>query len=221
MNTARRRALSLIEVVLAIVILGLAVSPLAVQLTVGARQQAAALIQQNLTQLASERMWEIAADHAHPSRGYSYITEKAYPDETAPRGLNGYTRQTVIREVSPTDYVSQKTGSGIKRVRIVVTGPEKRSLTVESFIADVSGSGGTTSSGSSPGIGGTPGSGGNDRRGRDGDDNRRGAGNGRGRDGDGNRGGASNGRDRDGGNNGREGVGHGKRRGEGRGGRDP
>jgi prepilin-type N-terminal cleavage/methylation domain-containing protein len=134
-----RRGLSLIEVVLAIVILGLAVPPLMYAMAAGLRQQEATLIQQDLSQLASERMWEVFADHADPTRGYSYIVNAAYPDESAPRGLAGYTRQTTIREVSSTDYVTEQAGSGIKRFRIVVTGPQDASLVIESFVTNVPG----------------------------------------------------------------------------------
>lgn len=134
-----RRGLSLVEVVIAIVILGLAVPPLMFQMAAGVQQQEAVLIQQNLTQLASERMWEVYADHADPTRGYDYIEDDAYPDETDPWGLAGYTRQTTIREVSSSDYVTPQPGSGIKRFLVVVSGPENRSLTVEAFVADLPG----------------------------------------------------------------------------------
>jgi len=137
-----RRGLSLVEVVMAIVILGLAVPPLLFQLSVGAEQQGAVLIQQNLTQLAGERLWEVFADHADPTRGYGYIVSASYPMETAPRGLAGYARQTTIREVSPTDHVTPQPGSGIKRFQIVVTGPEDHALTVESFVAEIGGAAG-------------------------------------------------------------------------------
>jgi prepilin-type N-terminal cleavage/methylation domain-containing protein len=134
-----RRGLSLVEVVIAIVILGLAVPPLMFQMAAGVQQQEAVLIQQNLTQLASERMWEVYADHADPTRGYDYIDDDAYADETDPWGLAGYARQTTIREVSSSDYVTPQPGSGIKRFLVLVTGPESRSLTVEAFVADVPG----------------------------------------------------------------------------------
>lgn len=135
----RRRGLALIEVVLVMVILGLAVPPLLIQVSVGAKQQSTALIQQNLVQLASERLWEISVDHANPTRGYSAITPAAYPDENAPRGLAGYSRRTDVREVSPGDYVTPQPGSGIKRFRIRVTGPGNLSLVVESIVTDIPG----------------------------------------------------------------------------------
>jgi len=139
-----RRALSLIEVVIAIVILGLAVPPLMFQMAAGLQQQQAALVQQELTQLASERMWEVFADHANPTRGYDYIEDSAYPDETTPRGLTGYTRQTTIKEVSPMDYATPQAGSGIKRFRVLVSGPQGGSLVIESFVTDVPGAAGSS-----------------------------------------------------------------------------
>ncbi|MCK4342223.1 MAG: prepilin-type N-terminal cleavage/methylation domain-containing protein [Phycisphaerae bacterium] len=135
----KQRGLSLVEVVVAIVIVGLAAPPLLFQIANGVRQQEAVLIQQNLVQLASERMWEIFTDHANPTRSYDYITAAAYPDETAPRALEGYQRQTEVREVSPADYVSPQAGSGIKRFRITVTGPAQHSLVIESFVTNVPG----------------------------------------------------------------------------------
>lgn len=139
-----RRGLSLVEVVIAIVILGLAVPPLMFEMAAGVRQREATLVQQNLTQLAAERMWEIFADHADPSRGYDYLADGAYPDETAPRGLTGYTRQTTIQEVSSTDYRTAAAGSGIKRFRILVSGPLNSTLTIESLVTDVPGAAGSS-----------------------------------------------------------------------------
>jgi prepilin-type N-terminal cleavage/methylation domain-containing protein len=137
-----RRALSLIEVVLAMVILGVAVPPLLLQISASVQQQETALIEQNLVQLASERMWAVFTDHADPTHGYDAIVAATYPDETAPNGLTGYVRRTEIREVSPDDYVTSQPGSGIKRLRVTVTGPRTLKLTVESFVTDIPGAGG-------------------------------------------------------------------------------
>ena len=138
------RALSLIEVVIAMVLLGLAVPPLLLQIAAGVKQQEATLIEQNLAHLASEKMWQILADHADPTRGYDTVVSAAYPNETAPDGLTGYTRRTEVREVSPADYITSQAGSGIKRFRIQVSGPRNQSLTVESFVADIPGAVGSS-----------------------------------------------------------------------------
>lgn len=139
----RRRALSLVEVIIAMVILALAVPPLLVQIGAGVEQQQATLIQQNLVRLASERMWQVFTDHANPTRGYDAIVSAAYPEETTPGGLAGYTRRTEIREVSPANYTTPQDGSGIKRFRVQVTGPRNHALVVESFVTNIPGAGGT------------------------------------------------------------------------------
>ena len=139
-----RHALSLIEVVVAMVLLGLAVPPLLLQIAAGVKQQEATLIQQNLAHLASERMWLIFTDHADSTHGYDAIIAAAYPNETAPDGLTGYTRKTEVREVSPTDYITPQAGSGVKRFRIQVSGPRNQSLTVESLVTDIPGAVGTS-----------------------------------------------------------------------------
>ena len=137
-----RRGLSLIEVVLALVVLGLAAPALLISISAGARQQTAALVQENLLELAAERNSEICADHANPARGYGYIVPSAYPAETSPWGLSGYTRQTEIREVSATDFVTVQAGSGIKRFRVIVRGPGGHAFAIESFVTDIPGAGG-------------------------------------------------------------------------------
>ncbi len=139
-----RRALSLIEVILAMVILALTVPPLLLQVAAGVQQQAAVQIEQNLVRLASARMWQVFTDHADPAHGYDAITAAAYPEEAAPDGLAGYTRRTDVREVSPADYVTPQAGSGVKRFRVQVSGPQDHSLTVESLVTDIPGATGSS-----------------------------------------------------------------------------
>lgn len=134
-----RRGMSLIEVVLSIVILGLTVPAMVLQLHSAIAAQTAARVQGNLVMLADARINEVLADRRDPTRGYGYITAGSYPDEDAPAALERYTRQTEVREVDPTDLSSPQSGSGIKRIRITVTGPDDGMLQVETFVTDVGG----------------------------------------------------------------------------------
>lgn len=136
-----RRGLTLVEVIVALVVLALAVPPLLLQVAGGIERQNRSDVQQNLARLASDRLWEIFTAHANPDAGYDEIDAASYPDETAPAGLTGYARSTTIREVAPTNYSTPLTGSGIKRFRIVVTGPGGESLVLESFVTDIPGAG--------------------------------------------------------------------------------
>ena len=54
----RERAISLFEVVVAMVIMALAVPALFMQIAGDAQQQRGFLVQRNLVRLASQRMWE-------------------------------------------------------------------------------------------------------------------------------------------------------------------
>ncbi len=130
-----RRGLSLIEVVIAIVLLALAAGPLAIQLAGALQSRQQALTQHVIVQLARERMGEIYADAATPNRGYAWISPARYPAETAPHGLTGYARTTEIREVDPSDFLTPQPGSGLKRVRVRVTGPGDQQLVVDFFVA--------------------------------------------------------------------------------------
>ena len=130
----RNRALSLIEVVLAIVILALAVPPLMIQLNTAVRAQVSTMHQMMSVQLASERVGEVQAACIDIGRGYTYVDAANYPLENDAAGFSGFTRQTEVREVSTADYTTQETDSGVKRIRITVSDPEGNSLVTETFV---------------------------------------------------------------------------------------
>lgn len=139
---ARRRAMTLIEVVMAVAILGLVIPAIAIQIAASVKSRCGEQTDATLVQLASERLNEILADHANPKRGYAYIATTAYPAESNPHGLAGYARTTEVREVSEIDFTTPKPGGGIKRFVIDVVGPGERTLRIESAVTDVPGYGG-------------------------------------------------------------------------------
>ena len=147
MAMTRNRALSLIEVVLAIIILGLAVPPLMIQLNTAVTAQVSATVQMTSAQLVSERLGEIQAACTDTSRGYATIDATNYPTESNAAGIIGYTRQTKIREVSTADYTTAAPGSGVKRIRVTVSDPRGNPLVAETFVCDPASGGGSYSSG--------------------------------------------------------------------------
>lgn len=132
---SRRRSLSLIEVVIAVVLLALAAGPLAIQLTQALRTRQEALTQHQLVTLAAERMHEVYADLATAGRGYAWISGRRYPTENGPDGLTGFRRTTDVREVDPSDFLTPRPGSGLKRVRVRVSGPDRQRFVVDFFVA--------------------------------------------------------------------------------------
>lgn len=133
---SRHRGLSLIEVVLALVILALALPPLALQVRAGAEAYAAARTQQQLAALAAERVTQVFADHATVSRGFEYVTSGAYPRETDAGGQPGYVRETDVAEVDPADLATPRAGAGVKRLRVRVRAPDGREMVVQTFVAN-------------------------------------------------------------------------------------
>jgi Tfp pilus assembly protein PilV len=70
------------------------------------------------SQLANEKIETIIADKTF--RGYDYLVNSNYPFETMSTPDTGFTRQVDIMEVSPTDLSTVETGSGYKKVGVIV-----------------------------------------------------------------------------------------------------
>lgn len=90
------------------------------------------------TQLAAEKIETITADKSF--RGYDYVTGSNYPGETLGGAYNGFTRSVNITEVSSSDFNTVETGSGYKRVDVLVTwGAESfEVITVSTVLSDYS-----------------------------------------------------------------------------------
>jgi hypothetical protein len=69
-------------------------------------------------QLAAEKMERIIADKAF--RGYQYLHNGNYPNETLDAPLAGYRRWVTFPEVNPDDLATSQPGSGVKLVTVVV-----------------------------------------------------------------------------------------------------
>lgn len=201
----RRPAMSLIEVVIAMVILALAVVPISVQLRAGVDSYGQARVQTDLVELARERLCAIYLDHANPLRGYAAITAAAYPSENNAGGMSGYTRATTVKEVDPQDFKTAKAGSGVKRVKISVVGPNQKTLSIEAVVCDVPGAGEQSNSNNGNGNGGGNGNGNGNNgngNGNGGGNGSNGGGNGNGNNGNGNGNGGGNGSNGNGNGNG-------------------
>jgi prepilin-type N-terminal cleavage/methylation domain-containing protein len=109
---------TLIEVVAAVVLLGIAVPPILAFLAqsgvkgVFPERQTAAYF------LAVEKLETIIADRHSPNRGYAYLTTANYPAETL---SDGYTRTVAFQEVAPTSLASAQSGSGYLRITVTVS----------------------------------------------------------------------------------------------------
>lgn len=121
---------SLFELVLVILLLGVATLPLVNQLAVTGQHSADGQSATSAVLLARERMEEAAADRDAPGRGYAWVTAANYPVENPVAGFPGYTRTTTI--------TGDSTYAGIiyKVVTVTVTSPTAPAVTAATWVVN-------------------------------------------------------------------------------------
>jgi len=129
----RRRpsGFTLIEAIIAMVILGVAVPPLLLAVRTYSSRRADAIFASRARWLASERLEDIIADRHSNNRGYAYLVSANYPNESPVSGFTGFSRATSIAETA-TDLTTAQPGSGIKVVTVTITYNDQRQ-TARSF----------------------------------------------------------------------------------------
>lgn len=112
--------MSLIEIIVVIVFIGVALSALLNSFNVGVSSSVGSEYLSVAAQLANYKMEEIKSDKA--AHGYNYLDETNYPQETDPQNFAGY-----VRTVSITAY------SAYKEVQVTVShnGVQEVSLTAQ------------------------------------------------------------------------------------------
>lgn len=113
-----RRAVTLLEVVCAVVLIGIAAPALLVAVRDSTVRRASVQQQIVARWLACERLEDVIADRHSTTRGWSYITTGNYPVETTVSGFAGFARSTSIAETG-VDLVSA--GTGYRKVTVTVT----------------------------------------------------------------------------------------------------
>lgn len=108
---------TLIEVMIAIVVMAIAVPPMFWALRQANVQRVDPINLSRARWLASEKLEDILADSKSTTRGYSYLANSNYAAESPISGFAGFTRTVSITE-SGADLVS---GSGTGYKSVVVT----------------------------------------------------------------------------------------------------
>lgn len=120
------KGFSLIELVIVIVILGIASAGLMTVFTTGMKRSADPLLENQAQQLAQEKMDVIFGDRMNPARGFAYITSANYPAESPVAGFTDFSRTVSTCCVTAADLnaVSPCTAppcaSGYTRVTVAV-----------------------------------------------------------------------------------------------------
>jgi prepilin-type N-terminal cleavage/methylation domain-containing protein len=115
-----RSGVTLIELIMAIVVLGVALPGvlfLFVQV-MGDAHDAPPMT--TATYLAQEKLESVRAGLADPAIGYAGLTAAAFPDEAAVAGFPNFARSVTFVEVAASDLTTAQPGSGYKKVTVQV-----------------------------------------------------------------------------------------------------
>ncbi len=119
-----RRAATIIEVVMALAILGVALPPLVTAFADAARQSVHPAQAAVASFLVIDRMEEIVARRYRGKQdgvsGYDALTSANFPDETPVPGFSGFSRFVTVAEVDAALQPSA-TAVGYRKVRVTVT----------------------------------------------------------------------------------------------------
>ena len=102
---------SLIEVVILIVVAGIAILPLAMLFATTSIRSSDARSASVAAQLAQAKLEEITADRNAATRGYAYVTGANYPPETPVPAFGAFQRSVAIAADSTYDGVTFRTVS--------------------------------------------------------------------------------------------------------------
>jgi len=110
-GNATQAGFTLIELVLIIVIAGIAVLPLSMLFANSSIHSSDARNATIAAQLAQAKMEEITADKNSPARGFSYLVAANYPAESPVTAFSGYSRSVAFGSDSTYDSVTFRTVS--------------------------------------------------------------------------------------------------------------
>jgi prepilin-type N-terminal cleavage/methylation domain-containing protein len=117
------RGFTLIEIIIAIVIMAIFAPAIIVAITAPLAHTTWDNNQVIATMLVQERLEDIYAYKANVSLtyGYSYITAANFPTESPVSGFTGFNRTTTITEVAGSDLSTASASSGFKKIAVSVT----------------------------------------------------------------------------------------------------
>jgi prepilin-type N-terminal cleavage/methylation domain-containing protein len=131
------RGFTLIEAIVAIVILSVGVPGLVMALAESHRKRVDPVMASRARMLASERLEQVIADRHSAWRGYSYVTGANYPSESSIAGFVGFSRTTTVTE---TGVSLSGAGNGYKVVEVTVSYTDgrgaSRSVSVSTVAAE-------------------------------------------------------------------------------------
>lgn len=116
-----RPGFSLIEAIIAIVILSVAVPAMFWAVRDAAGRRADPVMLNRARWLAAEKIEDVLADRANSDRGYGYVQSSNYAAEASVAGFPGFARSVIVQERGA-DLVSAGTGYKVVTVRVFYPG---------------------------------------------------------------------------------------------------
>lgn len=121
----RPRGFTLVELIVAIVILSVAVPPMLWAIRDAHASRVSPVMLSRARWLAGERLEDIIADRHSPSRGFAYVVNANYPSEPTVSGFPGFTRAVSIAETG----INGNAGTGFKAVNVTITWVDGQAVT--------------------------------------------------------------------------------------------
>lgn len=133
----RHSAFTLIEAIIAIVILAVAMPPMLWAIQDSQSTRSAPILTSRARWLATEELEDIIADRHSTTRGYAYVLASNYPAEPTIAGFPGYSRAVAVTE---TGAAFASGGTGYKLVTVTVSWTDgrrqARSLSLSTVVTD-------------------------------------------------------------------------------------
>jgi type II secretory pathway pseudopilin PulG len=137
MCRSRTNAFTLVEAIVAIVVLSIALPAILSAMSTAHTHRAASTMASTARWLASEKLEDLIADGHSPSLGYSSLVNSNYPAEPSVSGFASFSRSVSIIETGP-DLVTA--GTGYKRLVVTVGFADDRGvarqLTLETVLTE-------------------------------------------------------------------------------------
>lgn len=133
----RSSAFTLVEAIIAIVILAVAMPPMLWAIGDSQTSRVAPILTSRARWLATEMLEDVIADRHSATRGYAYVVSGNYPPEASIPGFTGFARAVAVTESGPNFAAG---GTGHKLVTVTVTWTDaraqSRSLSLSTVVTD-------------------------------------------------------------------------------------
>jgi prepilin-type N-terminal cleavage/methylation domain-containing protein len=133
----RRRGFTLIEGVVAVVLLGTALPPMMWALRTAQVRRVSSALASRARWLATEKLEDVIADRHSTTRGYAWLTGANYAAEAPVAGFVQFSRSVVFAETAA-DLVS--VGTGYKKATVTVSWTDStgtaRSIAIATIVTD-------------------------------------------------------------------------------------